>query len=85
MTSEVGQSIPDQATVYVEPNEKEKNLDVVLVVDLENKNLMIKQIVFDGPNSYLKSFNNDYKMIQFGHNHKIIGVVVKALADTFTR
>lgn len=84
MTSMSGKSIPHNAQVYINPVTDLPNGRVAVVYDQENSTILIKQLIIDGPNKYLRSFNPDYKPILMTEQHQIIGEVVKAFTESFS-
>jgi SOS-response transcriptional repressor LexA len=74
-------SLPEGFIAIVEPEAQYVNGSIV-VARLENSNeAMIKQLVIDGPNRYLKPLNPNYRAIQINENCVICGVVKRAQFD----
>jgi SOS-response transcriptional repressor LexA len=70
-------SIPEGFIVIVDPAIEAKSGSFV-IAKLENTNeAILKQLIIDGPNHYLKSLNPDYKPIFINENCHICGVVKK--------
>jgi SOS-response transcriptional repressor LexA len=70
-------SIPEGFIVIVDPAIQASSGSIV-VARLENSNeAVLKQLIIDGPNTYLKSLNPDYRPIFINENCTICGVVKK--------
>lgn len=66
-------SIPDGSVVIVDPGVSPKNGSVV-VASVKGE-IIVKKLIIDGPNKYLKSANPDYKPIPVDKTTEILGVV----------
>ncbi|MEX2962824.1 helix-turn-helix domain-containing protein [Microbulbifer sp. TYP-18] len=75
MTSPVGLSIPEGYIVIVDPDAGYENGSIV-VAKLDNEEeAMLKKLVIDGPNRYLRALNPTYGPIEINGNCHIVGVV----------
>jgi SOS-response transcriptional repressor LexA len=74
MTAHSGRSIPSGAVVIIDPQRKPENGNVV-AVSVGNE-VIIKELVFDGANRYLRSFNQHYSPILINDDYDIIGTAI---------
>lgn len=74
-------TLPDGSFAIVDPDQKAKNGDIVIVKLQNSSDVVIKKIIFDGPSIYLEALNPDYKPILAEAECIIIGVVKKVLID----
>jgi SOS-response transcriptional repressor LexA len=70
-------SIPEGYIVIVDPAIDAKSGSFVVAKLPGSDEILLKQLVIDGPNRYLKSLNPDYKPIAIDDDCTIIGVVKK--------
>lgn len=68
-------SIPPGATVYVHPGLEAQNGDIVVARTNGNLEATVKQLVIDGPHTYLNPLNPNYKPIVADNDCEIVGVV----------
>jgi SOS-response transcriptional repressor LexA len=74
-------SLPEGFIVIVDPEIQAIHGSIV-VARLENSSeAMIKQLIIDGPNRYLKPLNPNYRTIQINETCVICGVVKRAQFD----
>ena len=74
-------SIPEGATVIVDPDREAKPNDFVIAHIKGSSEAVLKQLIVDGPNTYLMSLNQAYKAIEIDNNCRIIGVVKRVEFD----
>lgn len=78
MTNPFGSpSIPEGFIVIVDPAIEAKSGSFVVAKLADSNEAVLKQLIIDGPNHYLKSLNPDYKPIFINQNCHICGVVKK--------
>lgn len=75
------QCIPAGALIFVEPKLEPTNGDLVVAACTTLKNATAKKFVVDGPNTYLKPLNPDYKTILIDDSWTILGVVKRVEID----
>ena len=68
-------SIPEGAVAIIDPDLTAGNEDIVLTKPKGSKTAIIKKLVIDGPNQYLKSLNPDYRLIAIDNDCLFLGVV----------
>lgn len=74
-------SIPDGSYVIVDP-EIEATSGKIVVAKLHDRNeAVLKKLVIDGPNRYLKALNPEYKSIQIDETCVIVGVAKRIEID----
>ena len=79
MESRGRRNIPEGAVIVVEPTTEFQSGDLV-IAHLPNANeATFKQIIIEGNQSYLKSYNSQYPLIPFEKGAKVIGVVKQAV------
>lgn len=81
MAAPTGLSIPEGAFVLVDPESAADNGKIVVAKLTDSNEVTLKKLVLDGPNTYLKPLNPDYRMIEINGNCEIIGVVKKVEID----
>lgn len=82
MTNPYGSpSIPEGAIVIVDPNLDATSGKIVVAKLTDSQEVTIKRLVIDGPNTYLKPLNPEYKTIPVNGNCTIVGVARKVEFD----
>lgn len=71
-------SIPEGAIVTVDPSAKPVSGKIVVVYLTDEKEVTIKKLEVDGPNTYLIPLNPDFRPIPLDGHYTIIGVVKTA-------
>lgn len=74
-------SIPEGSVVIVDPELPADNGKIIVARLDDTEEAVLKKLVIDGPNKYLKALNPDYKAIPINGNCTIIGVVKKVEID----
>lgn len=74
-------SIPQGATVIVDPTQEPMPGRVVLAKLDDEHTVTIKKLSVDGPNIYLVPSNSNYRAIQISEMNQIIGVCLKLISD----
>jgi|SRR5690554_204556 len=74
-------SIPEGAIVIIDPNIEATSGKIVVAKLTDSQEVTLKRLVIDGPNTYLKPLNPDYKAIQVNGNCVIVGVARKVEFD----
>ena len=67
--------------IVVDPKEKLRNGDYVIVSKNNGAFPVIKRIIIEMDDIYLKSINEGIKLIQLNSDYKIIGVIVQLRSD----
>lgn len=75
MTSPVGLSIPEGYVVIVDPDASYENGSIIVAKLEDDDEAMLKKLVIDGPNKYLRALNPTYGPIEINGNCRIVGVV----------
>lgn len=75
------QSIPEGAIVIIDPETPAINGKIVVAKLQDRNEAMLKKLVIDGPNKYLKALNPDYKPIQIDESCIIVGVARRIEID----
>ncbi|WP_339617225.1 LexA family transcriptional regulator [uncultured Gilvimarinus sp.] len=82
MTNPYGSpSIPEGAIVIVDPNIEATSGKIVVAKLTDSQEATIKRLIMDGPNTYLKPLNPEYKAIPVNGNCTIVGVALKVEFD----
>lgn len=75
MTSPVGLSIPEGYIVIVDPSASYESGSIVVAKLANEEEAMLKKLVIDGPNKYLRALNPTYGPIAINGNCHIVGAV----------
>jgi SOS-response transcriptional repressor LexA len=74
-------SIPHGSIVIIDPDREAINGKIVVAKLPDSDEAVLKKLVVDGPNQYLKPLNPNYEMIKINDTCRIIGVVVQMVVD----
>lgn len=73
--------IPTGSYIFVEPN-RHPPANSIVVARLENQpTAILKKLIIDGPNRYLKPLNPEYKAILINENCEFIGIVKQVIIE----
>lgn len=72
-------SIPDGATVVIDPSREPSHKDVILVKRERDNLFCLRQLWFDGSRPYLKPLNDAYPTIEFAGDIVIVGRAMESL------
>ncbi|MGB0893818.1 MAG: LexA family protein [Parashewanella sp.] len=75
--------IPEGAIIIVQPQEDGlfKSGDLVIAVLPGAEQAIFKQLIIEGQNRYLKSFNSQYPMIPLDEGCKLVGLVKQSIVE----
>ena len=75
--------IPEGAIIIVQPQEDDlfKSGDLVIAALPGAEHAIFKQLITEGQNRYLKSFNPQYPMIPLDENCKLVGLVKQSVVE----
>ncbi|WP_133408156.1 LexA family protein [Parashewanella tropica] len=75
--------IPEGAIIIVQPQEDDlfKSGDLVIAVLPGAEQAIFKQLIIEGQNRYLKSFNPQYPMIPLDESCKLVGLVKQSIVE----
>lgn len=79
MTAPVGTSIPEGMMILVDTEADAQPGKLVIAKLPASNEATFKKLVEDGGVRYLKPLNPDYKMVECGHDCRIIGVAVRVM------
>lgn len=82
MTSQGKDSIPDGAVVVIDPDREAQDGAIVAAFQGGTEQVLIKQLIIDGPNRYLTPLNKQYSPIKMDETFEIIGVVYQSSQTT---
>lgn len=74
-------SIPEGSIVIIDPEATPANGKIVVAKLPDTNEAMLKKLVIDGPNRYLKPLNPEYRTIPISEDCLIIGVAKQILQD----
>lgn len=74
-------SIPEGAVVIIDTEEREENGKIIAVTHINSNETVLKKLVIDGPNAYLKPLNPEYKNILMDSSWKVIGTAKRVEMD----
>ena len=76
-------NIPEGAIIIVQPQAESlfKSSDLVIAVLPGAEQAIFKQLIIEGQNRYLKSFNPQYPMITLDNNCKLVGLVKQSVIE----
>lgn len=74
-------SIPEGAYVIIDPKIEATHGKIVLAKLNNSEGTMLKKLVIDGPNKYLKALNPEYKQILINEDFLILGVAKRIEID----
>lgn len=74
-------SLPGGTVIIIETKMTPTNGKIVVAKLPGNNDAMLKKLIIDGPNKYLKSLSPDYKPISIDDNCEIIGVAKRIEID----
>lgn len=75
MMSQAANAIPQGAVLTIEPDISP--LDGDLVAATNGTDVLIKELVYDGDNRYLRSYNSQYQPIAMDDRYEILGVITQ--------
>lgn len=81
MQAPTGMSFPEGMIIVVDPDKEAHDKSFVVARFNETDECTFKQLVFDGPNRYLKALNQGYKPIEITSDTRICGVVTRLTWD----
>jgi SOS-response transcriptional repressor LexA len=67
----------DNSIIIVEPDIRPRNRDYVVIKHLQNNHYLLRQLLIDGINQYLKPLNSEASSRKISVKEKIIGVVIE--------
>ncbi|MBE8232406.1 MAG: hypothetical protein HAW67_01630 [Endozoicomonadaceae bacterium] len=79
MESTGNRNVPEGAVIVVEPNTQYQSGDLVIAHLSQATDATFKQIIVEGNQTYLKSFNSQYPLIPYGKDAKVVGIVKQAV------
>ncbi|RLV58031.1 XRE family transcriptional regulator [Parashewanella curva] len=79
MESHGTRNVPEGAVIVVEPTSEYQSGDLVIAKLSNAKEAVFKQILVEGNQVYLKSFNSQYPLIPFDDGAEVVGVVKQAV------
>lgn len=79
MVSPVGRSLPSGSIAVIDPEREAVNGNIVAAHKNGHNTVLIKQLVIDGDNRYLKSFDTQYALIPMADDYVILGVVTERI------
>ena len=77
-TDSFGIAFRKGSTIIIDPSQSPIDGDLILVKNENDKNILLKQFLMDGYETYMRSVNPEIKnIISVTESHKIIGVVIE--------
>lgn len=77
-TDSFGLAFRKGSTIIVDPSQSPVDGDLILVKNETDKNILLKQFLMDGHETYMRSVNPEIKgVMPLTENYKIIGIVIE--------
>lgn len=77
-TDSFGLAFRKGSTIIIDPSQSPRDGDLILLKNKNDKNILLKQFLMDGNETYIRSVNPEIKStIPITENHKLIGIIIE--------